>query len=227
MVSFFVKIGIPFLVVPIVVCFLLIYAQFRLRERDTHRVQILSVRCSVFLIVYPAIMYASLAGGVVVYLILQIPLAMFEGYMFYCFFTMIVVNFGGAEEMVEYMNKKQFKCLTFCCRKEKKLIYESLCDWLYRVRVIRPVTTVLQTILGIAAYLTRNFAAVGLTALLTAINAVMLLYTVSLLMFICKLYSVHQFNILIFYASQINNAIRSFYVIFFIWLSLIFNLKNR
>jgi hypothetical protein len=184
--SFLVKLAVPFAIVPIVVFFLIINEQFKKQQADTYRLQILSTRCALFLILYPIVMYASLIGGVIVNLILQIPMALFDGYTFYCFFTLLVINFGGPSETISYMKTKEIKCFSKLCPNDKLIYYKRITIWLYYIRVIRPVVTIIQAVLGIFAYLSDKFIIIALTAFFTAVNALTLFYALSLLLSMCK-----------------------------------------
>jgi len=83
-------------------------------QPSTLRIQLLSTRTAIFLPVYSVIIWVSLVAPIL-YVPLEVPTALAEGYCFYCFFTMVVTNLGGPSETVAVMEETGRRPLCPCC----------------------------------------------------------------------------------------------------------------
>lgn len=71
-------------------------SQFRYLKEGTKRLQVLACRTALCIPIYAFIIFISLLAPAA-YEGLQIPITLFEGYSFYCFFALLVNNLGGPD----------------------------------------------------------------------------------------------------------------------------------
>lgn len=90
------------------------YKMILQQDPSTQRIQILSTRTALFLPIYSVIIWVSLVAPVL-YVPLQVPTALAEGYCFTCFFAMVVENLGGPDEAVAVMEESGRQPLVPCC----------------------------------------------------------------------------------------------------------------
>ena len=100
-----------------------LFKQYNLLKESTSRLQILSIRAAICVPCYAFFIFLSLAAPSV-YQELQIPIAILEGYSFYCFFLLLITNMGGLDKTLNYLieNDKPL-CFTFCCPTNKISFY--------------------------------------------------------------------------------------------------------
>ena len=111
-----------FLVFPIVAYYFILRVSYKNLHASTARIQVLSTRTAIFLPVYSVIIWLSLVIPVL-YVPLQVPTALAEGYCFYCFFAMVVQNLGGPNETIAVMEESGRKPLIACCCPPTPLLF--------------------------------------------------------------------------------------------------------
>jgi hypothetical protein len=119
--------------------------------RKTLRISVLAARSALFLPVYSTIMWLSLVAPSL-YLPLQIPISIAEGYCFFSFFAMITSNLGGSTSVVNILNnlfdngkRPLFPC---CCPETGVAFYKRVYNALWNFIVTRTffisITVILQ-----------------------------------------------------------------------------------
>jgi hypothetical protein len=72
-------------------------------KKGSEHIQIISTRTALFLPCYAVIMYISMLVPVL-FLPLQVPISIAEGYSFFCFFKMVVTNLSGPTKVIELLD---------------------------------------------------------------------------------------------------------------------------
>lgn len=171
-----------FLLVPVLVYTLIVWSQISGLTIETQRLTVLSTRTALFLPLYAVLMYISLCVPVL-YVALTIPITMIEGYSFYCFFTMIVVNMGGPSATVDYMKQtgKDLACAC-CCPQQQPAFYKKATWALFHFFFTRSILVILS---AICFYSGRKIGRV-LYALFSLASAALLFYGLICLLLLCK-----------------------------------------
>lgn len=102
------------LLIPIFAYYRILCVSYAKLHPTTLRIQVLSTRTAIFLPVYSIIIWMSLVVPVL-YVPLEVPTALAEGYCFFCFFTMVVTNLGGPSETIAVMEETGRQPLCPCC----------------------------------------------------------------------------------------------------------------
>ena len=105
-----------FCLFPSLIYFFIVRSQFAQIEQDTYRVQVLSTRVALCLPLYAILLYIALLDAEA-YEALMVVVTVIEGYAFYCFFSLLVINMGGPTETVRAMKQDNntLCCIKMCC----------------------------------------------------------------------------------------------------------------
>ena len=156
----------------------------------TLRLSVLSTRTALFLPIYSTIMWLSVLVPDL-YLALQIPTALFEGYSFYCFFMMIVYNLGGPQAAIDVMRhlKSTPVCNTICscncCPTDPGFFYLRVNSALFHLQTTRCVIVFVSVIFSylnmkaaaaVLAFLSLFFVANGFLSLVNFCKYLLILY---------------------------------------------------
>jgi hypothetical protein len=119
---------------------------------------------------------------------LEIPIAIFEGYSFYCFFSLLVTNLGGPTEAVKALknNDQPLQCAC-CCPSDKASFYNQTLWALFHFLFTRAIVVIVSVIL-------EEFRVVFV--ILSLVAFVLLVYAVlSTVIFFENVYK-HQINLM-------------------------------
>ncbi len=106
-----------------VIYLLVVNKQYRYLKEETLRLQVLSTRCAICLPIYSIVVVLSLIYPNAYYA-LEVPVAIFEGYSFYCYFALVVANLGGPDESVATMRSiDKEMCCSCCCPADRAAVY--------------------------------------------------------------------------------------------------------
>jgi len=170
---------IPFLLVTIISFLLVFYWQYNKLDNENNRLVIISTRLALFLPFYGILIYISLAIPVL-YLAFEVPTAIIEGYSFYTFFVLMVVNLGGPNETVNYLNASNKPLLFYCCcPSDKKKFYQNACWNVFHFLFTRVVVVLLSVICSYAALANGNKIAKLLSVLFALVALIQLIYGVA------------------------------------------------
>lgn len=149
---------------------------------DNQRLTILSTRTALFLPLYAVLMYISLCAPVI-YVALTIPITMIEGYSFYCFFAMIVINLGGPSATVNYMKQSGKELACACCCPSDQITFYKKATWaLFHFFVTR---TILITLSAICFYSDKKVGK-ALYVIFSIASFVLLVYGLLSLLLLCE-----------------------------------------
>lgn len=139
-------IGAVLFAVPLFSYFLVLNLQYSKLKEGSFRLQILSTRAASCLPVYALIMFLSLVRPDA-YTALEVPIAIFEGYSFYCFVALVVENLGGPLQTVKHMrgNGKDL-CCTCCCPTDRENFYNRVLSGVFHFLTTRTVVTLVSVI---------------------------------------------------------------------------------
>jgi len=122
----------------------------------TLRIQTLSTRTAIFLPVYSVIIWLSLVVPVL-YVPLEVPTALAEGFCFYCFFTMVVANLGGPCETVILMEARKPSCCSCCCPSTPVLFFKRVQAALFHVMWTRTAVVLASAICTLVAHSSQTY----------------------------------------------------------------------
>jgi hypothetical protein len=181
------ELSILFFLIPNITYIVLLVYQFLQQEPTTVRLQILSTRCALFLPFYSFLIFISLLSGELVYIIFQIPLTIFEGYSFYCFFVLLVTNLGGPTELISYLQKGRLACCNSFCTSDSVVFYKKACNAMKHFLITRSIISVLNVICLIVTYINGSKIANILGLVSSVLNVIILFYALLHLVLICKI----------------------------------------
>jgi hypothetical protein len=143
------KISVIFLLVPWLAFFIILGVQSAKLRVPTLRIQVLSTRLATFLPFYATVLFLCVVLPDA-YLGLQIVIAIIEALSFYFFFSMIVANLGGPDNVIAEMDKLKATpyCCVCCCPATAEAYYNRLQWALFHFGTTRPVLVTLQAICG-------------------------------------------------------------------------------
>ena len=137
------------LIAPLLCYYAILRVSYRMilqQDSSTQRIQILSTRTALFLPIYSIIIWVSLVAPVL-YVPLQVPTALAEGYCFTCFFAMVVENLGGPDEtvaaMVESGRRPLIQC---CCPATPRLFFQRVQGSLFHFLWTRTVVVLVSVV---------------------------------------------------------------------------------
>lgn len=109
-----------------------------------------TTRVAMVLPIYAILLYFSQAipAG---YQALQIPIAFVEGYSFYCFFALVVMNMSGPLGCIRVMEELNRKPICgCCCPEEPRKLYARVLWALFLFMVVRPLFVVAAVVCAYA-----------------------------------------------------------------------------
>jgi hypothetical protein len=177
--------GLIFFFVIIAVYIAIVIVQYSWCIPGTERLVVLNVRTAAFLPMFallrliPLISPDALPGC-------EVGIAFIEGYVFYCFFVMIVTNLGGPANAVALFkaSKHDLRYCIGCCPSDRTVFYQKTTWALFHFVVTR---TFVVLIGSVAAYTeTRAGHVVHTVCSVTA--SVILLFALIRLVLFCKRY---------------------------------------
>ena len=107
-------------------------------KKGSEHIQIISTRTALFLPCYAVIMYISMLVPVL-FLPLQVPISIAEGYSFFCFFKMVVTNLNGPNKAIDFLDGvfggkrakgEQITCFS-CCPQTGTKFYNQVVNALW------------------------------------------------------------------------------------------------
>lgn len=125
-------------------------------QPTTLRILTLSTRTAIFLPVYSVIIWLSLVVPVL-YVPLEVPTALAEGFCFYCFFTMVVANLGGPCETVILMEERKPLCCSCCCPSTPVLFFKRVQAALFHVMWTRTAVVLASAICTLVAHSSQTY----------------------------------------------------------------------
>lgn len=181
-VSVIVLVSVLFFLFPWVTFYFLVRSQHSMVEHETYRLQVLSTRTAFCLPVYATFLYAALLEPKI-YEALLVIISFVEGYTFYCFTTLLVVNMGGPTETVRAMKQRNDSlcCTKYCCSicqcwsEDKTKFYRGAVSAMWHFWITRTAIV----LLGTFAYYTGTDIGHIVYVVFTLVAAVMLLWALS------------------------------------------------
>lgn len=169
--------GTVVLLLAIIIIYLIIFrSQYAQLANGTIRLQVLVTRIALIFPLYAFLMYIALLAPAA-YVALQLPLVIIEGYSLYCFFVLMVTNYGGPANTVEMIKRHgDKKCCGGCFPKDPLKFYLRIHSVLYQVMTTRIVITFLEIIFYYLMQRKENLK--PLYAICLAIQSLMVLYCV-------------------------------------------------
>ena len=151
--------GLAVILVPFFAYYRILCVSFSNLHASTLRIQTLSTRTAIFLPVYSVIIWVSLVFPVA-YVPLEVPTALAEGYCFYCFFTMVVTNLGGAAETVAVMEESGRRpfCCPCCCPPVPALFFQRVQTALFHCLWTRTAVVLASTVCTFVAHTSQTYA---------------------------------------------------------------------
>jgi hypothetical protein len=177
------KTGLIFFLIILVAFFLIFFGQYARHLQGTERLLVLNTRTALFLPLYAFFMFISLTSPETV-AAMTVPIAIIEGYSFYCFFAMIVTNLHGPANAIAAFKDsgKELCCCNPCCPADHVKFYQKAVWALFHFIFTR---TVVITIAAIAFY-THSTAGKTLYVALNVVGTVILFYALFHLVLFCK-----------------------------------------
>lgn len=134
----------------VVAAYLIVFAfQYKNMTSESERISVLLARVALFLPLYALFMLISL-GAPKAYAAMTIPTAYVEGYSFYCFLSILVVNLGGPAKVVEAIQGRPLICCTSSCPTEPDKFYNKVVWVVYQLILVRPIVVILAAICSYA-----------------------------------------------------------------------------
>lgn len=176
-------VGLVFFLVIVAAYFIIAWRVYANRRPETEKLSVYVVRLALFLPLYAFLIFIGLnvPHGLVA---LNIPIAMFEGYSFYCFFALIVTNMGGPASTVQFFKDsgKPLICCNSCCPEDHVQYYKKATWAMVHLIVTRVVVV---TLAAISTY-SGSKAGLAVGALLNFVGAIILFYCLAHLLLLCK-----------------------------------------
>lgn len=129
---------------PVVSWYFIAQSQHDDLRQGTLRVQILSTRTALCLPTYAFLIWVSLLAPELAP-IMEVPIAIAEGFTLYSFFGMLVANCGGADNTLQEMTSAN-RTSCCCCPDSKNLFYNKVKRALWQFLFIRPVVILVAVI---------------------------------------------------------------------------------
>lgn len=155
--------------------------QYRNMTPETERLTILITRTAMFLPLYSFFMLISVAAPRALGA-MQIPIAIVEGYSFYCFLTVLVENLGGPDKVVQALQGRPLICCTSQCPTEPDKFYNKVVWAVFWFVSLRPVVVILGAICDYA----KSKAAQLLYLLFTLLALAILVRSILHFVLFCK-----------------------------------------
>lgn len=190
---------IPFLLVSIIAYIVVFFKQYSQLDDHTNRLVIISTRLALFLPLYSILIYISLVIPVI-YVAMEVPLAIIEGYTFYTFFVLIVTNLGGPSETVRYLGESPKKLIFWCCCPlDKKRFYDKATWNVFHFLVTRVVVVFLSVICFYIESATGRAAFKVLYLVFSLVAFVQLIYGVASVVNLCESSFIFFFPVFLFH----------------------------
>ena len=140
-------VAIVVLLFPMLAYWKILRASYANLHVETLRIQVLSTRTAIFLPVYSLIIWLSLVFPVL-YVPLEVPTALAEGYTFFCFFSMVVTNLGGSAETVSVIEETGYRpmCPSCCCPATALGFFKRVQSALFHCLVTRTVVVLTSVV---------------------------------------------------------------------------------
>jgi hypothetical protein len=176
-------IGLALLVIILLSYFIIVWRVYANIRKETEKLSVLVARLAAFLPVYAFFMYISLNAPNALVAV-NIPIALMEGYTFYCFFALIVYNLGGPANTVAAFKDsgKPLMCCNALCPEDHTKYYKKATWAMFHLITTRVVVIILA---AIASY-SGSKAGTAVSALLSLLGAVILFYCLAHLLLMCK-----------------------------------------
>lgn len=163
---------------PLLAYYRILTESFKNARLSTLVPQINASRTALFLPVYTVIMFLSLVIPAL-FLPLQVPIAIAEGYSFFCFFAMIVNYLGGPNRVVEMLQTKfndgKVPLFPWCCPTTGLAFYLRTLRALYHFIITRTgfviVSVILQMVMKYAQLTTRQHVGIQVVSILFQVTA--------------------------------------------------------
>lgn len=132
--------------VPCLAYLMVLNIQFAKLKEGSYRLQILSTRAASCIPIYAMIIFISFIRPDA-YVALNAPIAIFEGYSFYCFIAFVVENLGGPAGAVSRLksNGKDL-CCTCCCPSDRSNFYQRMSSGVFHLLTSRSIITLVSVI---------------------------------------------------------------------------------
>lgn len=160
------------------------FIQYARQEVGATRLVVLGTRTALFLPLYSFFIFIGLTSPNSL-AALNVPIAIVEGYSFYCFYSMIVTNLGGPAKAVHAFQSsgKELICCKSWCPSDQLVFYKRTIWALFHFLVTRTVFITLSAI----AFYSKTRAGKALYAIFTLVGTVILIYTLLHIILFCKL----------------------------------------
>ena len=176
--------GAVFFIVAIVVYLLILKLQHGNLSSGSYNLSVISTRLAMVLPLYAFFIFIALVAPAS-YVVMIIFVTLIEGYSLYCFTYLIVTNLGGPAKAVKLMQEEQNKLCcpcTGCCPTDRERFYIRLKWCMYHMVYTR---TILSIIAAVCFY-SGSTAGHALYSVLSAVNAVILVWSLITLVNFCK-----------------------------------------
>ncbi len=176
-------VGFAFFILTVFAYIIIVWRAYANLRQETEKLTVLVVRLAMFLPLYSFFIYIGLNAPHALDA-LNVPIAVVEGYSFYCFFALIVYNLGGPAATVQYFKDsgKPLMCCNSCCPADHLQYYKKATWAMFHLIVTRVIVLLLAAIASYAGTKAGN----AVFALLSLIGAVILFYCLAHLLLMCK-----------------------------------------
>lgn len=141
-------IGLFLMLFPFVAWYFVAAAQHKTLKNGVYRVQVLSTRCALMLPSYAVLIFIAVCKPKIIE-IMEVPIAIAEGFSFYTFFDMLITNLGGSESTIrEMIAYGKDPC---CCCPSSPIKFFKRVKWaLFQFLFVRPIVVLLAAIFNYA-----------------------------------------------------------------------------
>jgi hypothetical protein len=164
---------------------ILFYVQYRRYLPGTEKLLVLNTRTAMFLPFYAFFILICVASPESLPAV-NVPITLMEGYSFYCFFTMIVINLHGPNNALAVFRAsgKELACCNSCCPTDDVKFYQKTVWALFHVVVTRTVVVIIAAI----AFYSNTKAGNAVYVICNALGTVILFYSLTHLVLFCKFF---------------------------------------
>ena len=176
------KLGLFFMLVPVLAYLILVRVQFLNLQKKTYRLTVLCVRAALFLPLYAIFIYISLLAPNS-YVLMIVVVTIVEGYSFYCFLALITTNLGGPAATVDLMGHSDRALVCSCCCPSDSAVFYRKTTWaIFHLFITRSILSVVAAL----CFYAKNEAGKQLYTVVNCISAIILFYGVICLINLCK-----------------------------------------
>lgn len=185
-------VGFAFFILTVFAYLVIVWRVYSNLRIETEKLSVMVVRLALFLPIYALLIYIALNAPHAL-VALNIPIAIVEGYTFYCFFALIVHNLGGPAQTVQYFKDsgKPLMCCTSLCPADHIQYYKKATWAMFHLVFTRVIVIILAAI----AFYSGSKAGNAISALLNLVGAFILFYCLAHLVLLYENIFTHCTNL--------------------------------